>query len=222
MLKGARTSLAVLIAVPLIFSTIACDDDSSLPTMPAASTGTSILPVYYQPQTTQDWSWAAASAMAMVFHSGGNIYQCMLASARANQTGVNCCAVPADACYGVPSVSEVVDAISGGITAGDYGVAGQGGLEASDVVYAFAATSMGPLDMDEVESIIGERRPIIVRFDGSFPGHHAVIYGYDEEGQLLIHDPAFGSFTVPYGTTFSYTGQVFTWTDTIIVVRQSL
>ena len=211
--------------IPLILSAVACNDDSPLPTEPSPTKDATLLPVFFLPQVNADWSWAAASSMAMVFHSGGNIPQCMLATIRAAQTAVDCCGLPSDVCYGVPSVSEIIDVINAGVTAGDLGAATggtEGDYDSSALVYGFTAVSTGPLAQGELEEYINNRRPIVMRLDGLAQPHHAVIYGYDLDGDLFIHDPQFGSFTVPYTQTFDYAGTALTWTDTIIVSRQTL
>jgi hypothetical protein len=72
----------------------------------------------------------------------------------------------------------------------------------------------GPISFQSVQSEINAGRPVIVAYRGSFAGHVVIIYGYDANGKVYIRDPLFGSFVVPYGTSFSYGGQLI-WSDTI-------
>jgi len=82
----------------------------------------------------------------------------------------------------------------------------QGGIETSFRPY--------PLKMDEVKAEIDSGRPIIVVYRESFAGHVVLIYGYDDDDNLYVHDPYYGSVVVPYGNTFSYSGRMI-WAETI-------
>jgi papain like cysteine protease AvrRpt2 len=82
-----------------------------------------------------------------------------------------------------------------------------GGLRS---VRRFAALSPA-----EIRTEIDSGRPLIMAYSQSFSGHVVVVYGYESGGQILqIHDPAFGTFRVPYALTFSYGGSMV-WIDTI-------
>lgn len=69
------------------------------------------------------------------------------------------------------------------------------------------------LTFDNVKSYINNGMPLIPGYSGSFMGHVVVLYGYDSKGNVYIHDPYYGSFVVPYASSFSYNGNLY-WNKT--------
>jgi hypothetical protein len=60
------------------------------------------------------------------------------------------------------------------------------------------------LTFEQVKNEINAGRPLIIGYRNSFSGHVVVVYGYTHNSELLIYDPYFGQFTLPYGASFSY------------------
>ncbi len=220
MVSRRHRSLSVVLVLALAVFTLGCDDDT-LPTGPGGTDKDKVLPVYYMKHMVSDWAWAAATSMVLVYYSGANIPQCILATARTMDPTADCCTTPSDQCLGIPTTSEIVDLLNSGLTVGDVG--GSGGSEDDynpfPTTLSFSATASGPLSQAEVYAAIDAGRPIIMRLEGVDPTElFAVIYGYYADGDLYIFDTAAGQVRAPYGTTFNYGGpNPTTWVDTILI-----
>ena len=81
---------------------------------------------------------------------------------------------------------------------------------------AMLALGSIPTRVTDVAGQIDLGNPVIAGYTGSFVGPVVVIDGYDQTGNLLIHDPAYGSVKVPYAFSFSYNGQRV-WSSTILI-----
>jgi hypothetical protein len=63
---------------------------------------------------------------------------------------------------------------------------------------------IGVVQFEDVKREIRAGRPVAVSFRDSFPGHCALIYGFRDDGLLLIHDPYLGTVTVPWAFDLGY------------------
>ncbi len=142
-------------------------------------------------QQTEVWCWAAASEMIFRYYSVGTT-QCRILTA---WVGVDCCNYPTYCRYTAPTVEFIQQTL--------YGI---GGIRSRAIPRALA--------FHELKSEIDQGRPLIIGYQGSFAGHVVVVYGYDSAGNIYIRDPYYGSFVVPYGSTFVYSGQMY-WAATI-------
>lgn len=154
--------------------------------------GGRVLSVPLVTQQTQVWCWAAAAEMLFRYHGMGYT-QCEVLSFLFQ---FNCCGFP-NACAITATVPQI-----------------------QQTLFAFGGLSsrvVGPLSLQGVRAEIDANRPFIVTYQGSFVGHVVVIYGYDDEGNVYIRDPFYGSFVVPYAAAFTYLGQgQQVWRQTIL------
>lgn len=161
----------------------------STPTFPASRT----LSVPFIAQRTPVWCWAATSTMVLNYY--GNLAdQCQIVSYILQR---NCCL------FGV----------------GDSFCATTASLQAMQAAMAFGGVRStyvpSPLTFEQIVTEIGSGRPIILSYRGSFSGHVVTLVGYNRTNQtVVIYDPYYGIFTVPYGATFSYNGQLI-WSETL-------
>jgi hypothetical protein len=146
-------------------------------------------------QQTNVWCWAAASEMVLRYY-GRSYSQCDILS---TWLAYPCCSP-----FGIDPLCQV--AAPDMYTIRD------------TIAYFGGPTSSvtGPLTFAQIRSEIDAGRPIILGYLGSFAGHVVVIYGYEEtSAQVLIHDPYYGTFQVPYAATFTYSGQLV-WSTSIV------
>jgi hypothetical protein len=185
----------LLVGVALCVTLAACDWFGLSGPTPAEEDGR-VLPVQLAPQQTQVWCWAAVSEMVFRYYNRGGP-QCEVVSA---WVGVNCCAYA-----GFPQCQQ---------TAPLHVI--------QQTLYAFgnitSSLHPGPLPLQAVRAELDAGRPMIAAYQGSFIGHVVIIYGYDANNNILIHDPALGDFVVPYGASFFYNGQM-TWVATITGIQ---
>ncbi len=181
------TRLCVLALMGLLV--IGCDDFST-PTEPGPPGGGNVLAVPFVAQQTNVWCWAAVSEMILRYY-GNPVAQCQILSAWYQG---DCCTF-ASACRTTASIAGIQQTLSA------YGVGS---------AYLPRAMSFGELSAE-----LDAGRPIILAYRGSFTGHVVVMYGYDPDGFVYIHDPFYGTFQLlPYGSSFSYGGQL-SWSETI-------
>ena len=150
------------------------------------------LAVSYMPQLESQWCWAAVTQMVLAYNSN-TVSQSQIAS---HEFGVN----------------DNFPATAGQIQ--------------SDLKYFSDGTinaqiSTGPLSFDQIVDKISHNIPIIVQYEyvADKTGHFAVIYGYDEGGNLLMDDPFYGQLTVPYRDANPYLppgGEIMVWRFTIV------
>jgi len=169
-----------------------------LPTDPAC--GGSAFPtsrtlnVPYIMQRTPVWCWAATSTMVLNYY--GNLAdQCQIVTYILNR---NCCV------FGI----------------GDQLCASTAPIAAMQQAMAFGGVRSqylpAPLTFDQIVSEIGSGRPIIISYRGSFSGHVVTLVGYNRANRtVVIFDPYYGIFTVPYGATFTYGGQLV-WSESLV------
>jgi hypothetical protein len=144
-------------------------------------------------QRTQVWCWAAATEMVRGY-LGYPVEQCEVVSA---WTAFNCCPPLAQQCFVAAPSIEYVDA-------------------AIDVGPVETQLYYYPLNFDAVRYEIDLGHPIVIGYSGSFSGHVVVLFGYDDSGNVYIHDPNAGTFVVPYGTANLYAGSAV-WSHSIVV-----
>lgn len=162
---------------------------------PGPGNTTQQLSVPFVAQQTPVWCWAACSEMIFRYYGTGNT-QCQILSILYQG---DCCSFPAFCQTTAP-------------VAGIQAVLFQSGGLSSEI-------KSGPLSFQEVRTEIDAGRPFIIAYLGSVSGHVVVVFGYDASNQtLFIHDPLYGTFTVPYGATFAYMGQA-TWFQTIYRIQ---
>jgi len=164
-------------------------------TMPPSLEDATLLPVAFQPQLTQVWCWSASVSMVLSYY-GAPVAQCEIVS---NTVLLDCCAFPQAACVTTGPVPAMLGALQ-------YHAA------------LFPGLAGRPLSFAEVKAQIDAGRPMIALYSGSFSGHAVVIFGYDDQGNIAIHDPNAGTLLVPHAVTFVYGGQLI-WADTIVMGR---
>lgn len=188
-----------LVLIFFIRFLIACEEGSPpVMTEPPPSSGTKVsLPVALAPQQTEVWCWAAVIEMVSAYY-GNRTAQCQTLS---YWWSVDCCTFPGQ-CVTPGSNYQI--------------------QESFRVLGMSSSYNYGPLTWNQVVTEIDERRPFIVFYQGSFSGHVVVVYGYDSSSRtLLIHDPYFGSFEVPYGQTLTYNGSMY-WSNTLFRIQRFL
>ena len=193
-MRRTRSSIQLLALALVASSLLACWDDFSSPTAPedpGSSSSSRVLPVSFVPQQTGVWCWAAVSEMVLRYYGVG-VFQCQILSGWAQ---TDCCNFPGF-CLTTASIPVIRQTLA------FYGVGS-----------TYAA---GPLTFAQVAAEIDARRPIIIAYRGyARTGHVVVLYGYDADGFVYIHDPLYGTFRrVPFGSSFTYNGQLF-WSETI-------
>jgi hypothetical protein len=186
--------LILLLALALVASASCSEGDLSPtePTGPPGPTGGAqkILSVPLIAQQTPVWCWAAVSEMIFRYYGRGAT-QCQILSGWYQR---DCCLF-SQSCQTTASIQAIQQTLLA-----------FGGVRSTALP--------GPISFQNVQSEINAGRPVIVAYRGSFAGHVVIIHGYDANGNVYIRDPLFGSFVVPYGTSFSYGGQLI-WSDTI-------
>jgi hypothetical protein len=191
-----------LLATSVLLTTFAgsCGGDESpcSPTdpgcggVPAVQSRT--LPVSYVMQRTPVWCWAATADMVLKYY-GVTVDQCEIVSTYLQR---NCC---------VGGVGDAFCAVTARSMADIQTALAIGGVRSGYVPR--------PLTFDEIASEINAGRPMIAGYRGSFSGHVVVITGFDRPSStIVIYDPYYGVFTVPYAQTFTYNGQLV-WAETI-------
>ncbi|MBX3459647.1 MAG: C39 family peptidase [Planctomycetes bacterium] len=174
MAKLAMLTFALVLAGPLA---------GQLPGSPQYGHGASsgpVLPVHLQYQTGMQSCWAACAAMISTY-GGTAVTDCVVAS---HWFGVQCCGNPAcDQAEAFQTILTMINYFTG------YG----------------GSIIKQPLSFAEVVAEIDYGRPIVMYYSGGqIVGHFVVLYGYDQAQNLYIHDPAWGTFVVPYDTSFGY------------------
>lgn len=183
------------IFVVLLWFLIGCSDsldvyEESETAAPAVS-----LNVKMAPQQTEVWCWAAVIEMISDYY-GNTAYQCQTLSWWFN--GADCCSFPSFCAVAGTDHQIQQSLFTLGIS--------------SEFQYS-------PLTWSQVKREIDARRPFIIFYQGSFIGHVVVVYGYEQTtNSLLIHDPYFGTFKVPFGSTFTYNGSMF-WSRTLLRIK---
>jgi hypothetical protein len=166
--------------------------DSGSPVTPTSSSGTHALPTQYFQQQESNWCWAAAEQMALSNYGLFHAQSEIVTDTEGQLENVG------------GSTQDIVTGLSyfsnGTITAQTY----------------------GPLSFPQIQSAIAQNAPIIVLYANSDPtqeGHFVVIYGYTDSGNVLIFDPIFGQFSVPYSNSFDYGtgGAPLVWEYSIVV-----
>ena len=197
--KIARYALVLTLAVIICAALSGCeeegDEEFSLPQPPQPpqppQTATRILSVPFVAQQTEVWCWAAVSEMIFRYYGTGT-NQCSILSA---WTGINCCQFPGY-CRTAAPLHVIQETL--------YSLGGLGSY-----------VHHGALSFHQIVQEIDAGRPMIVSYSGSFVGHVVVLYGYNDAGEVYIHDPFYGTFVEPYANTFVYNGQLF-WSTTIL------
>ena len=155
-----------------------------------------ILTVQAARQQTQVWCWAASIEMVANYF-GTAIGQCQTVTLGYNNY-YDCCAYPSY-CLTTAGEQDIITILS------------RLGISSYYVP--------GALAWGDVVNEINNSRPIIMTYRNSFSGHVVVIYGYDSLNRILyIHDPYYGSFEVPYASTFTYNGSLG-WSGSIMGFR---
>lgn len=191
-MNGTKRKLFPLL-LGLVLALSSCSDSLSPtePGEPGPATGR-VLNVFPTRQQTDVWCWAAVSEMVLGYY-GRPIEQCQILT---GWFQADCCRLFL-ACRTTAPLQVIQQTLLA-----------VGGLR-SDVT--------GPLTFQALAAEIDAGRPVIAAYAGT-AGHVVVMYGYEPNGFVYIHDPLFGSFKVPYGATFSYGGQLV-WVATIFHIR---
>lgn len=191
--KPSRCRWMTVITTALLLAALGCGSTTN--DLGGTSGDDRSLAVPFEAQQTQVWCWAATTSMVLS-ESGVIVPQCQIVSETLWQ---DCCFLPQSSCVTTGPVAAMIAAL-------DF----HGGLQ--------AYTAGRPLTLGEARAEIDAGRPFIIGYSGSFFGHVVVVFGYSEAGELLIHDPNYGTVRVPYDLTFLYSGSAL-WTDTILVRR---
>ncbi|MFT7186441.1 MAG: hypothetical protein ACI84K_001841 [Pseudohongiellaceae bacterium] len=56
----------------------------------------------------------------------------------------------------------------------------------------------GPLMFGEIRSQLNEGNPILLQYGGYYGGHYLVLHGYDNQGNVYIHEPGYGTRVMHY------------------------
>ncbi len=183
--------VAMLVMITMTSVCVLCCDEFDSPTAPESAGEAVVLSVPYVGQQTEVWCWAAVSEMVLRYY-GRPVAQCQILSSWYRG---DCCAFPS-LCLTTASIPVIRETM----------------FQFGGVGSAYLPRAM---TFAELSSEINAGRPLIIAYRGSFSGHVVVLYGYDPEGFVYLHDPYFGTFRrVPYGQSFSYGGQLF-WAETI-------
>jgi hypothetical protein len=190
----SRLFLALLLPL-LVTGGLSCCRKCENPVVPTQGGQVHALSVPLIPQQTQVWCWAATSEMVCRFF-GRPVNQCEILSGWLQAP----CCIPNPFCVqAAPNLQIIQHTLSGFC-----GIASE--------------LRNGPLTLQEIRAEIDAGRPMILAYQGSFAGHVVVLYGYSDNGFVLIHDPYYGTFTVPFTQTFVYGGQLG-WVGTIWKIR---
>jgi len=149
-----------------------------------------VLNVPFYSQQTEVWCWAAAIEMISAYYNK-RVAQCQTL---AYWHGVDCCAFSTSSCVTAGSEYQIDASFNTLSIYSDY--------------HPYALSWQG------VKESVDQGSPLILYYNGSFSGHVVVVFGYNDVKQtLFIHDPFHGTFEVPYGDSFSYSGQLY-WSQT--------
>ncbi|MFD2167398.1 C39 family peptidase [Thalassotalea euphylliae] len=187
----------LILIIPVLFILIACDEgldsssnQSTTFTPDYSDSSAKTLNVSHYRQQTEVWCWAAVIEMVSGYY-GRRALQCQTLQF---WYGIDCCNFPGN-CVTAGSTNQIVNSFNA-LGIGNY----------------YYPT---PLTWSEFVREIDSGRPIIIFYQGSFSGHVVVGFGYNSEKQtMFIHDPYFGTFEVPYGQSFTYSGNMF-WNATL-------
>jgi len=149
------------------------------------------LSVPFDFQENQNWCWAAAIKMVSDYY-GHYVEQCSILS---YWYGLQCCLYPSY-CDTTGSSGQIANTLNAN------------GL--------YVEWTPSALSLSQVKYEISAGRPLILGYRNSFSGHVVVLYGFTENDEVLIYDPYFGDFKLPYGSSFQY-GSGYTtmyWSET--------
>lgn len=190
--SGKRRAAILALGAAILISA-GCGETAG-PTAPQSPTTSRRLPVPYVAQQTPVWCWAACSEMVLAY-KGSPEPQCGILS---DWFQFPCCLQPAACATTAPL--EIIQA-----TLAAHGVR--------------STRVPSPLPLSSVKAEIDAGRPLILAYRGSFSGHVVVLFGYDAQGNVAIHDPIYGSYpSVPFGAAFSYGGQL-SWAETLAGIQ---
>ena len=156
------------------------------------------LQIRFHRQHTQVWCWAATIAMVLEYVKGTSLEDCQVLSVydrSLNGPGI-CCQQPFR-CNRTGSTAEM-----GHIMQNLFGMQG---------VYLRRA-----LTMAEIKTQIDNRRPIIAGFHHARGGHVVVVSGYGPGDKIIVLDPLFGKYQVPYQTILR-NGRTGVWAETFVI-----
>ena len=149
-----------------------------------------VLNIQLSRQQSQVWCWAATIEMVSSYYGNG-VAQC---STLSYWFGADCCTY-ATYCQTTGTEYQIQQSFS-----------------ALGINSQYWPSS---LMWEQITGEIDSGRPFIMFYLGSFSGHVVVAFGYNSDKQtLFIHDPYYGTFEVPYGQAFSYSGNM-RWVKTL-------
>lgn len=202
--RARRFWFRICVAVAAASPIVGCSDSSrtATPTSPVQPTG-AVLDIPFVAEQKQPWCWAAVTEMILTYY-GRAVSQCEIASEGDANDEPLCCDEPTD-CGDGKSIFGVKNVLH------------SHGIESE---YDF-----NPQQLSTVKAEILAGRPVVVSFDegievnydGSFPGHSALIFGFTSEDHLLIHDPHFGTFVVPAQADLGYAPKTL-WNESLVLV----
>ncbi|MEW8342150.1 MAG: C39 family peptidase [Candidatus Thiodiazotropha taylori] len=154
------------------------------------------LSVPFDFQENQNWCWAATIKMVSDYY-GHYIEQCTILS---YWLGQQCCLYPY-ICDVTGSTGQIIST-----------------LNANNLHSQWMGSA---LTLGQLKTELSEGRPVIAGYRNSFSGHVVVIYGYTSRNEVLIYDPYFGAFQIPYGSSFQYGSGYSTmyWSETFYGIR---
>lgn len=163
------------------------------PPIPAART----LDIPFIAQGSQNWAWGAISEM-ILRHHGKEIPQCEILN---EYFRTNCCNRPAD-CV-VPGSLRQIE------------------IDLERLAELESVHQISPMTMAQIRLEIAQNRPIVVGYERVGTVHSVMIYGYDELGNVMIHDPAVGSYTSTYNEALRYGSgsNYLEWTESTYCIR---
>lgn len=187
----------IVFLIAFLISLLGCENPStSTPISTPTPTTEKALNVPFDFQENQLWCWAATIKMVSDYY-GHNVEQCEILS---YWYGVQCCIYPS-ACNTTGSSQQIINT-----------------LAANRISSQWTST---PLSYSQVRQEIDSGRPLILGYRNSFSGHVVVLYGYTSNGEVMIYDPYFGPFTLPFGTSFVYGSgySAMRWAETFYYIQ---
>jgi hypothetical protein len=71
----------------------------------------------------------------------------------------------------------------------------------------------GTLSFDAIRAEINSGNPVLLQYGDYYEEHYMVLHGYDENGYVYLHDPAYGTRVVYYGDLYDryFEGTQYHW-----------
>lgn len=157
-----------------------------------------VLDIPFRLSQSEGWTWAAISEMILRY-KGVNTSQCEIQN---SYYSIDCCNRPAD-CRLMGSLRQIeLDLLT------------LGKLESQH--------QFSPLTFQQIKVQIAQGNPVVASYERTGYLHAALIYGYNDAGYVLIHDPLTGSSTIPYNDALRYGSgsNYLEWTESTFCFRE--